>query len=439
MLKNKKIRNWLIALVAVILLIPITARAYSSTRASTPQLNPNDKVVSMNVAETVDTTGSLEAKPFADLTWNTSGVVDKVNVKAGDQVKAGQVLATLKASGLNSSVIMAQSDLLTAQKALDDVVNSTDSNLAQAVIDLKNAQQAYDKAAYYLDYLQNSSKVPQTEIRRTEVKQRRGGWELVIKSKEFKGPASTDWLTQAQNDAALKKAQLQDAIDTYNRYKSGPNGQDVAAAQAKVDAAQATIDSMSIIAPFDGDVLFVQSRPDDLVNQDTPALNMANLDHLYIETQVDESKIANIKVGDPITATLDAVPGLQLTGKVSAIDQLGQVASNSVQYTVRMDLDPVAGNVFMPLGATANATIQIKPATAQLTVPITVIQNDSQGEFVMVVQPGASPKRVDVVSSTIVGDRVVVTGNLKEGDVLTTATPQTTNFRGPRIFGGRGN
>jgi HlyD family secretion protein len=437
MLKNRKIRNWLIALVAVILLIPITARANSSTRAGTPQLNPNDKVVSMNVAETVDTSGSLEARPFADLTWNTSGVVDKVNVKAGDQVKAGDVLATLKTSSLASSVITAQSDLLTAQKALEDVVNSTDSNLAQAVIDLKNAQQAYDKAAYYLDYLQNSSKVPQTEIRRTEVKQRRGGWELVFKSKEFKGPASTDWLTEAQNDAALKKAQLQDAIDTYNRYKSGPNGQDVATAQAKVDAAQATIDSMSIIAPFDGEVLFVQSRPDDLVNKDTTALDMADLDDLYIETQVDESKIANIKVGDPITATLDAVPGLQLTGKVSVINQLGQVASNSVQYTVRMDLDKVPGNVFLPLGATANATIQIKPATKQLTVPITVIQNDSQGEFVMVVQPNGSPKRVDVVSSTIVGDRVVVTGDLKEGDVLTTAAPQSANFRGPRIFGGR--
>jgi HlyD family secretion protein len=435
MLKNRKTRNWLIAIVAVILLIPVTARAYSSNLAGASKFTPSDRVVSMNVAETVDTTGSLQAQPFAALGWNTSGVVDKVNVRAGDQVKAGDVLATLKTSSVNSSVVSAQSDLLTAQKALDDVVNSTDANLAQAVIDLKNAQEAYDKADYYLQYLQNAGKIPQTEIRRSEVKQRRGGWELVFKSKEFKGPASSDWLTQAQNDAALKKAQLQDAIDTYNRYKSGPNGQDVAAAQAKVDAAQATLDSMSVIAPFDGEVLFVQSRPDDVVSKDTSALNMADLNHLYIETQVDEANIVQIKVGDPVTATLDAVPGLQLTGKVTAIDQLGQVSSNAVLYTVRIDLDKVSGNIFLPLGATANATIEVKPATKQLAVPITVIQNDSKGEYVMVVQPNGSAKRVDVVSSTIVGDHVVVTGDLKEGDTLTTSTPASSNFRPRGIFG----
>jgi HlyD family secretion protein len=437
MLKNKKTRIGLIALVAVLILIPIAARALSPARAGALKFNPNDKVVAMNVAETLDTTGSLEAQPFADLNWNTSGVVDKVTAKAGDQVKAGDVLATLKTSSANSNVISAQSDLLTAQKALDDVVNSTDANLAQAVIDLKNAQEAYDKAAYYLQYLQNSSKVAQTEIRRSEVKQRRGGWELIFKSKEFKGPASQDWLTQAQNDAALKKAQLQDAINTYNRYKSGPNGQDVAAAQAKVDAAQATLDSMSIIAPFDGEVLFVQSRPDDVVDKDTSALNMADLNHLYIETQVDEANIVHIKVGDPVTATLDAVPDLKLTGKVAAIDQLGQLSSNVVLYTVRIDLDKLPGNVFLPLSATANATIQVKPATKQLTVPITVIQNDSKGEYVMVVQPNGSAKRVDIVSSTIVGDHVVVTGDLKEGDVLTVSTPASSNSR-PRAIFGRG-
>jgi HlyD family secretion protein len=439
MLKNRKTRNWLIALVVVILLIPLTARALAPAKTSVAQFNTNDKVVAMNVAETVEAAGSLEAQPFANLNWNTSGVVDMVKVQPGDQVKAGDVLASLKTSSVNSKVISAQSDLVTAQKNLDDVINSTDKNLAQAVIDLRTAQQAYDKAAYYLEYLQNSDKVPQTEIRRSEVKQRRGGWELVIKSKEFKGPASEDWITQAQNDVALKKAQLEDAQATYDRYKSGPNGQEVASAQAAVDAAQATVDSTSIIAPFHGEVLYVQSQPNDLVNTDTAALNMANLDHLHIESQIDETEIANIKVGDPVTATLDAVPGLQITGKVAALDQLGQVTSNSVQYTVRIDVDKVGGDVFLPLGATANVTIQVKPATRQLTVPITVIQNDSKGEYVMVVQPSGSTKRVDVVSSTIVGDHVVVTGGLKEGDLLTMATVQSTNFRGPRIFGGRGN
>jgi hypothetical protein len=56
-----------------------------------------------------------------------------------------------------------------------------------------------------------------------------------------------------------------------------------------------------------------------------------------------------------------------------------------------------------------------------LAVPITAIQNDDQGEYVLVVQANGSTKRVDIVSSTLVGDLVVVTGDLNEGDALTTS------------------
>jgi multidrug efflux pump subunit AcrA (membrane-fusion protein) len=91
-----------------------------------------------------------------------------------------------------------------------------------------------------------------------------------------------------------------------------------------------------------------------------------------------------------------------------------------VKYTVRIDVDPVKGGESLPLGSTASATIQVKEAAKSLAVPITVIQNDSEGEYVLVVQPDGSTKRVDVVSGTIVGDLVTVSGNLKEGDTLTT-------------------
>jgi hypothetical protein len=112
------------------------------------------------------------------------------------------------------------------------------------------------------------------------------------------------------------------------------------------------------------------------------------------------------------------------------------VNSDSVEYTVRVDLAKVAEDIFLPLGATANMTIEVKPATASLTVPVTAIQNDSKGECVLVLQADGSTKRVDVVSSTIVGDRVVVTGDLKAGDSLTTSQKGNAVPRGPF---GRGN
>jgi HlyD family secretion protein len=286
-----------------------------------------------------------------------------------------------------------------------------------------------------MKYLQTSQRVQQTETK-IFIEETFGRWQYRYKTRYFVGLASEKMLTDAENDLALKKAKLADAQRTYDNLKSGADAQDVAATQAKIDAAQATVDTMSIIAPFDGVVLYIASQPNDLVSTDSAALNIANLDHLAIETQIDESDIANVKVGDPVTATLDAMPDLKLTGKVAAVDSLGQEESGSIQYTVLIDLNKVAKDVSLPLGATANVTIEVKPATSSLTVPITVIQNDSEGEYVLMLQADGSTKRVDVVSSTIVGDRVVVTGDLKEGDSLTTSQTVNAAPRGPF---GRGN
>ena len=106
-----------------------------------------------------------------------------------------------------------------------------------------------------------------------------------------------------------------------------------------------------------------------------------------------------------------------MTGKVVAIDPVGAEDSGVVKYTVLIDVDKVAEDVFLPLGSTANVTIQVKEATTSLAVPTNLVQNDSKGEYVLVVQADGSTKRVDVVSGTIVGDLVTVTGDLKEGDI----------------------
>lgn len=432
--KGKKIRYWVIGL-TVVLIALLGLMRFNSARASDATTESTATVTSLNVAQTVEASGSLEAQPSAGLTWNTSGVVENVYVKAGDKVKAGDVLMKLKTTSVDSNIISAQADLATGQKELDDLLSSSDTDLAQAVIDLKDAKEAYDKAADYLQYLETSQKVPQTETR-SYLMTKRNSWQYVYKTKTFKGPAPEDWIVEAQNDLALKKAELEDAQRTYDSLKDGPNAQDMLAAQAKVDAAQATVDSMSIIAPFDGEVLYVESRPGDVVDTDASAVNMANLDQLYVETQVDESDIANIKVGDEVSATLDAVPGVTLTGTVTAINPVGEVVSGLVKYTVRVELDKTDKDLSLPLGATVNTSIQVKEATRTLAVPVTAIQNDSKGEYVWVVRNG-SPVRVDIVGGQIVGDLVAVTGDLKEGEVVQLGQENSTTVRmGPF---GRGN
>lgn len=419
-LKGKNARYWLIGLLVVVIVLFVFLRPNTTGMANATSEASTGTVTSVDVSETVEASGSLEAQPSASLLWNTGGVVEDVYVKAGDKVKAGDVLMKLKITSVDASIISAQADLATAQKDLDDLLSSSDTDLAQAVIDLRNAQEDYDKAEDYLHYLQTSKKVPQTETQ-AYTQTRVNSWIYVYKTKVYKGPAPEDWVIEAENDLALKKGQLADAQHTYDRLKDGPNAQDVAAAQAKVDAAQATVASMVIIAPFDGQVLYIESQPGDLVETGTSALDLANLDHLYIEAQVDESDIASVKVDQPIKATLDAVPDLDLTGKVVAIDPVGEKDSGIVKYTVLTDIDKVAGDIFLPLGSTANLTIQVKETTKSLAVPTDFVQSDGKGEYVWVVQGDGSAKRVDVVTGTILDDVVTVTGDLKEGDTVTTS------------------
>ncbi len=435
MFKNKKIRNGLFALLAVAVIATVAFQVMSPATASASTSATQEKVVALEVAQTIEASGSLDAQPFAALSWNTSGTVEKVNVQPGDQVQAGDVLMTLQTLSVSSSIISAQADLVNAEKDLDDLLNSSDTELAQAVIDMRDAQEAFDKADNYLKYLQTSQKVPQTETR-AYIEHKRNSWQYVYKTKTFKGPAPEDWIIEAENDLALKKAELEDAQYTYDRLKDGPNAQDILAAQAKVDAAQATVNSLYIIAPFDGQVLSVESHVGESVDTGQLAVNLADMSHLYVEAQVDESDVANVKAGQQVDVTLDALPGAALTGQVMAINPVGEEVSGLVKYNVRIDLDAVEDQSFIPLGTTANVTIHVKDATASLAVPITTIQNDANGEFVMVLQNNGSTKRIDVISGVIVNDLVVVNGDLVEGQIV--LSNNASSFTAPNPFGGGG-
>jgi HlyD family secretion protein len=420
-----------IALAVIFTAVMVLPRVNSANASKATDTSA--RVVSLDLAETVEASGSLEAQPSASLAWNTSGIVEATYAEAGDRVREGEVLMKLRTTSVSSSIISAQAELATAQKELDDLLSSSDTDLAQAVIDLKDAREEYEKAVNYLEYLERSQKVPQTQTK-VFIESKRNSWRYVYKTKTFKGPAPQDWIVEAENDLALKKAEYEDAQLAYDRLKDGPNARDLLAAQANVDAAQATVDSMSIISPFDGEVLYVESQPGDVVDANTLAVHIADLDHLFIETQVDELDIAKVERGDPIIATLDALPGVTLTGSVTAINPVGEEVSGLVKYTVRVDLDPVAAVATLPLGATTSVTIQVQEASAALAVPITTIQNDANGEFVMVLQNDGTLKRVDVVSGTILDELVVVRGDLLEGDRVQVSNG--SSFEAPNPFGG---
>ena len=105
-----------------------------------------------NLTATVGATGTVRARQTATLVWETTGTVEKVNVKIGDKVKAGEELASLAKTSLPQNIILAEADLVSAQQSLNDLLKS-DTARAQAWIALRDAKDAFDKAYDYRDAL----------------------------------------------------------------------------------------------------------------------------------------------------------------------------------------------------------------------------------------------------------------------------------------------
>lgn len=123
-------RTWIIlGVVAAVLIGAYLIFGRGNKNAATTY--QTEKAARGTLTATVGATGTVAARQTAVLTWQANGTVDKVNVKVGDLVTQDQVLASLQKTSLPQNVIMAEADYVSAQQALDDLINS-DTARAQA-------------------------------------------------------------------------------------------------------------------------------------------------------------------------------------------------------------------------------------------------------------------------------------------------------------------
>ena len=282
--------------------------------------------------------GRLEPIHFAEISFPTSGAVSEVLVKEGDQVTKGQLLIRLGEAS-NTNYASARLELVSAKQAINDLNNAAGTDLAQAMIELKDAQEAYEKADDYLIYLQNSKKVPQTETRSFLI-QTWKGYEYRTKNKSFKGPAPEDWIIEAQNDLALKKAELEEAQRTYERLKDGADAEQLAVLEARLEAAAAGVAAFSVVAPFDGVVADLNPEMGSSISSGQVAVTVADFSSWLIETtDLTELDVVRLSEAQPVTVSLDAIPDAKLSGVIESISQTYEEKQGDVVYGVTVALD----------------------------------------------------------------------------------------------------
>jgi multidrug resistance efflux pump len=335
-----------------LMLASLLVAACSAGGAATPTAEAVPTVVadSAIIAE-----GRLEPVRYADIAFTASGRISDIPVAEGQTIQQGQELIRL-GDASDTQYAAAQLELVSAQKALTDLTNSAGTDFAQAVIDLKDAREEYDKAADYLDYLQKADKVPQTETRSYLVQTWRG-YEYRTRTKHFKGPAPADWIIEAENDLALEKAELDAAQRTYDRLKGGADAEQLAVLEARLEAAQAGLAAFSVIAPFDGVVANLNAKLGGSINAGEPAVTVADFRQWLVQTtDLTEIDVVNLQAGQPVTVRLDAIPEAQLAGEILSIGQTYAENQGDIVYEVTILLTDT--HPAMRWGMTAAVTFE---------------------------------------------------------------------------------
>lgn len=410
-------RTWIIIGVIVVVLLGIV---YASTRKSTVVAFQTIPVERGNLVATVGATGSVRAKQSSTLIWQTTGIVDAVNVGVGDKVSHEAVLASLDRASLNQNVILAEADLATAQKALEDLLNS-DTARAQALRNVDAAEKAYTSAYNYRLNLNGKITIADTYL------------EFGIpKVRYTKGYADAETIADADEKLALAEAQLNDARRAYERLKNGADPVDVATAQARVAAAQATLNTTRILAPFDGTVTQADPTVGDQVSTGTVAFRVDDLSHLLVDVQVSEVDINTVAVGQNATLAFDAVLGRPdpYHGTVAQVNQAGVTVQGVVSFTVTVELTD-ADELVKP-GMTAAVNIVVQEVKDAMLIPNRAVRLVDAERVVYVLVDG-QPKLVKVTLGATSGtDSVLVGGDIKEGDPIILNPPSFNG--GP--FGG---
>lgn len=248
-----------------------------------------------------------DARIVADYTLvapKISGYIRQVNVADNQQVKAGDLLATLDDRDYRVALETAQANLQVSQAKLSS---------AQALLDQQQATIAQSEAA-----------VSASQASLSYAGQNADRYRKLLKS----GTATAD--EQQKSNAAMLSAaaqvrQSQAAVLAARKQipvlqASVRQAQaDIAASQASVDQAELNLSYTRIVAPVSGTVGQRALREGAWVAAGTRLLAVVPLQQSYVLANFLETQLAQVSRGQPVSITVDALPGVMLRGHVDSI------------------------------------------------------------------------------------------------------------------------
>ena len=357
-----------------------------------PQTQETESIVSAH--------GSLIPRRRADLAFRAGGRVAEVLVAEGETVRQGDALARLQDDELRAGVAQAGAALDLARAnlaqieegarpeqiaqaeaslriaeanlaaaiagrdrltggATDAQIAAAQANQAAAQVEQKLAQDAYDQ----IDH----AGVTGTLEEQARYRLNAANQALAAAQKALDDALSGSTLSvrSAHAGVAAGRAQRDLAQAQLDQLKNGATESQraaaragVAQAEAAVQAAQAALDEATLRAPFDGTVAQVTVDAGQVIGPGFVVVSIADLAAWQVLTDdLSEVDVVNIRIGQPATIAVDAIPDTRLAGVVASIAPRAETRRGDVTYTVKVDVIGDDPRAFW--GMTAQVEIQI--------------------------------------------------------------------------------
>jgi len=378
-----------------------TYQTYFAPSEDLVQSNREEHVIQPGtLSAVVNATGTILPERQTTLSFKSPGRVAQVLAEDGQVVAEGELLARLETADLDFAVSQAELALASAQaqflriqqpaaqyevtaaeaalesaKAsyrrltagpLPEEIQVARTNLDQASASLAQAQSAYDQVADRPDValLPQALQLEQATVAYGAAK---ASFDLTMR-----GPTEAE-LAGARSAIAQAEAALA-------RLQQGASDEDLLVAQIQVQQAQLSLDQArhqldgtELLAPHPGTITFVGIQEGELTAAQ-PVFVLTDLSQYHIEVSVDEIDIGPIAVGQQVSVTLDALPGISLRGQVDRIAKTAQFDSGIAAYNVTVSLAPTQAP--LRVGMTANVNIVTERREEILLVPNRFVRID---------------------------------------------------------------
>lgn len=365
-LLNKKV---IIGAVAIVLVITTAAVGINIKKSkSNKNEQKNIKYTILNktsVMTTVSSSGAIKSGTSTNVysNFDDNYTLKEVNVEVGDEVKAGDVLAVIDTSDFEKEIEQLEKTvtanetktkltLESKKKAYEDEKNLYDNDLNSSVV---NANASLESAKLSLENSQRVYEYNKMLYENGDIS------ENDLKSKEIDFENAKNDYTKAE--VALKSAKVsaeQSLKNAQNDYESALASYNDDSDRLQLENKKAKLEDSKVVAPVDGTITSVNVEVGDKCGSGAFFV-IQDLKDLIVDVDVDETEIANVKVGQKVQVTTDASENEILNGEVVSVDPISSaVASSSSSSSSGSGTSSAGGSTSNSTSSDVTFTVQVQ-------------------------------------------------------------------------------